>query len=78
MASVKTYHLTWSDHIPNMETVFTKLYETEGLTDVAIMCTNGSLKAHRVILSTCSNYFLVSHCLNANAKPHECFSGDFV
>lgn len=55
---MKTYHLKWSKHIPNMESVFTSLFETGGLTDVTIMCIGGSLRAHRIILSTCSNYFL--------------------
>lgn len=57
---MKTYHLKWSSHIPNMETVFTTLFESEGLTDVTIVCDRGTLRAHRLILSTCSNYFLVS------------------
>ncbi len=61
--SRKTYHLKWSSHIPNMETVFTTLLESEGLCDVTLLCGQGddsrALKAHRILLSTCSNFFLV-------------------
>ena len=58
--SSRSYHLKWSDHIPNMSDVFRTLYDSGGLTDVTLATGNGSVRAHRLILSTCSNYFLVS------------------
>ena len=33
--------------------------QTEGLSDVCLGCSDGSLRAHKLILSTCSDYFLV-------------------
>ncbi len=57
---MKSYHLTWSNHVLTLETVFTSLLETEKLTDVTLLCDNGAIRAHKLILSACSNYFLVS------------------
>lgn len=65
----KTYHLKWASHIPNMETVFTTLLESEGLADVTIMCESASFRVHRLILSTCSNYFLVSNFKVCKTPP---------
>lgn len=56
----KTYHLKWSSHIPNLETVFTTLLESESLSDVTLVCSDGTIKSHRLLLASCSNYFLVS------------------
>jgi len=55
---MKSFHLRWASHLPNMGTVFASLYQTEGLSDVCLSCSDGSLRAHKLILSTCSDYFL--------------------
>ena len=107
---MKSFHLRWASHLPNMGTVFASLYQvlffntfsafcsqitspelfcrslrtclsniraqmdikesifclktwnsqTEGLSDVCLSCCDGSLRAHKLILSTCSDYFLVT------------------
>ena len=67
---MKTFHLKWSSHPSNMETVFATLLDSEGLSDVTLICGSGEapnskkneqhhLRAHRLLLSTCSNFFLV-------------------
>ncbi len=66
---MKTFHLKWSSHPSNMETVFATLLDSEGLSDVTLICGGEApnskknehhhLRAHRLLLSTCSNFFLV-------------------
>ena len=58
--TMKSYHLKWSSHLPNMGLVFSTLYQSEGLSDVSLCCDDGSVRAHKLLLSTCSDYFLVS------------------
>ena len=57
---MKSYHLKWASHLPNMGLVFSTLYQSEGLSDVTLVCEDGSVRAHKLLLSTCSDYFLVS------------------
>ena len=92
---MKSYHLKWSSHLPNMGLVFrwgqhlhttwhaltwslawprlvcvqhictvltvsSTLYQSEGLSDVCLACEDGSVRAHKLLLSTCSDFFLVS------------------
>ena len=42
------------------------LYESDGMTDVTLCCEEGRVRAHKLILSTCSDYFLVSILLKKN------------
>jgi len=58
MSTMKSYHLKWSSHLPNMGLVFATLYQTEGLSDVTLACEDGNVRAHKLLLSTCSDYFL--------------------
>ena len=60
LVTMKSYHLRWSSHLPNMGSVFSSLYQSEGLADVNLCCEDGSVRAHKLLLSTCSDYFLVS------------------
>ena len=43
-----------------MGLVFSTLYQSEGLSDVTLYCDDGSIRAHKLLLSTCSDFFLVS------------------
>jgi len=58
ISKMKSYHLKWSSHLPNMGLVFATLYQTEGLSDVTLACEDGTVRAHKLLLSTCSDYFL--------------------
>lgn len=58
-APPRTFHLRWSNHLQNLGTVFGALRDSEGLADVTLACQDGSVKVHKVMLATCSNYFLV-------------------
>ena len=59
-SSMKSYHLKWSQHLANMGIVFSTLYQSEGLSDVTLACDDGKVRAHKLLLSTCSDFFLVS------------------
>ena len=43
-----------------MGLVFSTLYQSEGLSDVTLFCDDGKVRAHKLLLSTCSDFFLVS------------------
>ena len=57
---MKSYPLKWSQHLANMGIVFSTLYQSEGLSDVTLFCDDGKVRAHKLLLSTCSDFFLVS------------------
>lgn len=51
------FHLKWNNHLQNMYSQLETLYSHQSLVDVSISCTDGILKAHRIVLSACSPYF---------------------
>jgi hypothetical protein len=51
------FHLKWNNHLQNMYCQLETLYSDQSLVDVSICCTDGILKAHRIVLSACSPYF---------------------
>ncbi|XP_049949999.1 myoneurin-like [Schistocerca serialis cubense] len=50
-------HVVWDNHISNLQTVLYEFYNRHSLADVTISCKDGTLKAHKIILSACSPYF---------------------
>ena len=66
--AMKSYHLKWASHLPNMGLVFSTLYQSEDLSDVTLNCEDGSVRAHKLLLSTCSDYFLVSRHFDPTAS----------
>ncbi|XP_053610260.1 transcription activator GAGA-like isoform X2 [Plodia interpunctella] len=57
MASDKTFHLKWNNHLQNLSQLFTTIYSSSALADVTLSCRDGTLKAHKLVLSACSPYF---------------------
>lgn len=55
--SVRSLQLVWDEHLSSIGKLFEKLYEDELLVDVTISCKDGSIKAHKLILSASSPYF---------------------
>lgn len=51
------FQLKWNNHLQNMYSQLETLYSEQSLVDVSISCTDGILKAHRIVLSACSPYF---------------------
>lgn len=50
-------HVVWDNHISNLQAVLYEFYNRHSLADVTISCKDGTLKAHKIILSACSPYF---------------------
>ncbi|XP_072945049.1 uncharacterized protein [Epargyreus clarus] len=55
--SDKTFHLKWNNHLQNLSQLFTTIYSSSALADVTLSCRDGTLKAHKLVLSACSPYF---------------------
>jgi len=57
MAADENYCLRWNDYEKKYAETFRVLRDDEYFTDVTLATEGHSVKAHRVILSACSNYF---------------------
>ncbi|KAF4518113.1 hypothetical protein B566_EDAN007814 [Ephemera danica] len=55
--SGKIFRLKWDNHLQNLSCLFENLYVQQKYVDVTLFCDGGSLKAHKVVLSSCSSYF---------------------
>ena len=61
--------LQWKGYNSTKDLSFQILFEDQDFTDVTLACENGSsLQAHKVILSSCSEFF--SKILKQNPSPH--------
>ena len=61
--------LEWKGYESIKELAFQSLYEDQDFADVTLACENdSSLQAHKVILSSCSEFF--SKILKQNPSPH--------
>jgi hypothetical protein len=57
MADSQAYCLRRRNHKSDMIDVFDRMFKDESMTDVSLMCDDGIIKAHRMVLSACSPYF---------------------
>ena len=57
MSSDENYCLRWNDFEKKYAETFRVLRDNDYFTDVTLVTDGHSVKAHRVILSACSNYF---------------------
>lgn len=55
--NTKSVRLFADKHLENIRSMFKTLYEDEILTDCTLISKGGSVKAHKVILASCSPYF---------------------
>lgn len=53
----KTLKFSYPEHQENVLKLFYNLYEKNKLVDVTLACLEGSIKTHKIILSTCSPFF---------------------
>ena len=51
------YCLRWNDFEKNISSAFKDIREEEEFFDVTLACDESQIKAHKVILSTCSLFF---------------------
>lgn len=57
MTNNKALDFNWSEHVQNMSGLFHNLYANNKLVDVTLSCREGSIRAHKMILSICSPFF---------------------
>lgn len=55
--NAKSVRIFADKHLENIRSMFKTLYEDEVLTDCTLVCKSGSLKAHKIVLASCSRYF---------------------
>jgi hypothetical protein len=55
--SSKVFRLKWDNHLQNLSCLFDALLEEQKFVDVTLCCDGGMLKAHKIILSSCSPFF---------------------
>ncbi|UYV81336.1 hypothetical protein LAZ67_20000818 [Cordylochernes scorpioides] len=58
MEMQQQFCLKWNNHHSNMLAVFESLLSTESLVDVTLACEGKTMKAHKIVLSACSPFFL--------------------
>ncbi|KAF4525752.1 hypothetical protein B566_EDAN002012, partial [Ephemera danica] len=51
------YSLRWNNHQHHILHAFESLLQDEALVDVTLVCEDGRVRAHKVVLSACSPYF---------------------
>jgi len=70
MGSQENFALRWNDFHSNIETLFKHLRSASEFQDVTLVCglEEGEIKAHKVILSSCSGYF--QSILSRTNAPH--------
>ncbi len=57
MADIKSFHLRWNNHLTNLRSLLEYLYNYQSFVDVTLSCSDGLLRAHKLVLSACSPYF---------------------
>lgn len=57
MVPGSSFHLRWNNHIYNLRTLLEYLYNEQSFVDVTLSCSDGFLRAHKLVLSACSPYF---------------------
>jgi BTB/POZ domain len=68
MSGEKQYFLRWSNFSDNIVTSLERLRGDEDFVDVTLACEGHSLKAHKVVLSACSQY--IKKLLKDNPCAH--------
>ena len=69
MGSDEKYCLRWNDFENNIKNVFYDLKEEKDFADVTLVCSDGKVEAHKVILSAGSTFFRKILKENPHSKP---------
>lgn len=54
------YNLRWTNYLSNLSQIVFEHHTNERLVDVTLVCEGQYMKAHKLVLSACSNFFQVS------------------
>lgn len=57
LGTSQQFCLKWNNHTNNLIRTFTEMISGGTFTDVTLACDGSSIKAHKMVLSACSNYF---------------------
>ncbi|CAG9098968.1 unnamed protein product [Plutella xylostella] len=57
MNNAPQYSLRWNNYVSHVTDAFNLLRLENDLVDVTLCCDGGKIKAHKMLLSVCSNYF---------------------
>lgn len=57
VAATQQFCLKWNNHTTNLIKTFGDMVSNETFADVTLACDGHLLKAHKIVLSACSNYF---------------------
>lgn len=68
-AGTQYFSLRWNNHPVNLVSVFTDLYQAESLVDVSLAAEGRHVRAHKVVLSACSDYFQALFAANPCQHP---------
>jgi len=69
MGSAEKFCLRWNDFESNISTAFRELREDKDFFDVTLVCDEGQIQAHKVILSACSPFFRTVLKTNPHQHP---------
>lgn len=67
--SAEHFSLCWNNFHNNLSSGFNSLLESEHLVDVTLAAEGKYLKAHKIVLSVCSQYFKELFCVNPCKHP---------
>lgn len=57
MTTQENYSLRWNNHQSHILQSFDALLQQKSLVDVTLVCSDRSIRAHKVVLSACSPFF---------------------
>jgi len=69
MGSSENFCLRWNDFGSTIQDAFTDLQEDSEYFDITLICDDGQIKAHRVVLSACSPFFRKVFKKNPHQHP---------
>lgn len=57
MSAAQQFSLRWNNYVRHITYAFDSLRTQEDLVDVTLCCEGRKIRAHKILLSACSNYF---------------------
>ncbi|XP_053201718.1 protein tramtrack, beta isoform-like [Panonychus citri] len=67
--SAQAFCLRRNNHSSDMSEHFERMFKEEAMVDVTLSCVDGSIRAHKMVLSACSSYF--KNIFNKFVNPYQ-------